>query len=158
MAKRLDRLSMTLDKLLKARGFQGRVHEYRIFGQWEQAVGSVIARHAQPLSVRAAKLALVVDSPAWMQQLSLLKPEIIEKLNARLGREAIKDLTLKLGEIEQPHEHAALEEPAGPLLGSEERAKIEEYVAGVVDGEAREAIRRVIEKDFMSRKAKKKKA
>jgi hypothetical protein len=156
MARKLDRLSMTLDKLLKARGFQGRVHEYRIFGQWERAVGGVIAQHAQPVSVRGNKLALVVDSPAWMQQLSLLKPEIIEKLNKLLGREAIKDLTLKLGEIAPPHELSAPEEPAGPPLGPEERAKIEDYVRGIVDAEAREAIRRVIVKDFTSRKAKKK--
>ena len=155
MAHKLDSLSLTLGKLLKARGLQGRLHEYRIFGQWDRSVGPVIARHAQPQAVRGTKLALVVDSPAWMQQLTLLKPEIIEKLNKSLGREAIKDITLKLGEITVDHEHV-LEEPTAAPLGPDERATIEQYVSKIGDVATRDAVRRVIEKDFLSKKKKKK--
>ncbi len=151
MARKLDRLSATLDKILKGRSMQGRVHEYRIFGQWERTVGPVIARHAQPQAVRGNKLALIVDSPAWMQQLALLKPEIIEKLNRRLGRTAIKDLTLKLGEIMVKHEQAP-EEPMAIPLAPEERATIEQYVGKIADVATRDTVRRVIEKDFQCRK------
>ena len=156
MARKLDRLSQTLDKLLKARGFQGRLHEYRIFGHWEQTVGAVIARHAQPQQVRGGKLSLIVDSPAWMQQLSLLKPEIIAKLNKRLGREAIKDITLKLGEIEVSHEQPLEQETAPLPLDPEERARIAQLVGEISDEATRDAVRRVIEKDFRNRKKKKK--
>ncbi|MDA8423511.1 MAG: DUF721 domain-containing protein [Nitrospiraceae bacterium] len=155
MARKLDRLSQTLDKLLKARGFEGRLHQYRIFGHWERTVGGMIARHAQPQQVRGNKLALVVDSPAWMQQLSLLKPEIIAKLNKSLGREAIKDITLKLGEIAVDHEHVP-DEPDPPPLDPHERATIEQYVGKIADAATRDAIRRVIEKDFRNRKKTKK--
>ena len=151
MAHTLDRLSMTLGKLLKARGFQGRLHEYRIFGLWERSMGSMIARHAQPQSVRGKRLSLIVDSPAWMQQLTLLKPDIIEKLNKSLGRTAIKDITLKLGEIPVDHERTP-EEPTATPLDPDERATIEQYVAKITDVATRDAIRRVIEKDFLSRK------
>jgi hypothetical protein len=153
MAQKLDRLSLTLGKVLKARGYQGRLHEYRIFGQWERMVGPLIARHAQPQAVRGSKLALVVDSPAWMQQLTLLKPELIEKVNRTLGREAIRDLTLKLGEIVMDHEHAP-EEPVVPL-GPDERATIEQCVAKIGDVATRDAVRRVMEKDFQSKKKRK---
>ena len=100
MKKKLDRLSYTLGSMLKARGLGSRLSEYRIFGQWEKAVGPVIARHAQPQAVRGKKLTLVVDSPAWMQQLSLLKPEIMEKVNSTLGKKTINDITLRIGEVE----------------------------------------------------------
>ncbi len=151
MAKKLDKLSSTLGRMLKARGLQGHLSEYRIFGQWEQTVGAVIARHAQPLSVRGKKLFLSVDSPAWMQQLSLLKPELIEKVNRNLGRDAIKEIALKLGEIvstKGPAEEAPVRAP----LNVEEREKIEQYVQNIHDPDVREAIRRVIEKDFQSKK------
>src|SRR5271169_2112260 len=151
MAHKLDKLSMTLGKLLKTRGFQGRLHEYRIFGQWAQCVGAIIARHAQPQSVRGSKLWLTVDSPAWMQQLTLLKPEIIEKLNKNMGRTVIKDITLKLGEISIDHEHVP-EEPITTPLDPDERATIEQYVAKIADVATRDTIRRVIEKDFLCRK------
>ncbi len=151
MGKKLDRLSYTLGSMLKARGLGSRLSEYRVFGQWEKSVGPVIARHAQPQAVRGKKLTLVVDSPAWMQQLSLLKPEIVEKVNRTLGKETIKDITLRLGEIESRAEPS--EEPrVRSVLGQGEREKIEDYVRGVSDPAIKEAISRVIEKDFLSRK------
>ena len=156
MAKKLDKLSSTLGRTLKALGLQGHLSGYRIFGQWEQTVGAVIARHARPQTVRGNKLFLSVDSPAWMQQLSLLKPELIEKVNRSLGRDAIKDIALKLGEIASPE--ASPKEAASPRmpLNAEDREKIEQYVKEIHDPDVRAAIRRVIEKDFQSKKGMKK--
>lgn len=151
MGKKLDRLSYTLGSMLKARGLGSRLSEYRVFGQWEKAVGPVIARHAQPQAVRGKKLTLVVDSPAWMQQLSLLKPEIMEKVNSTLGKETIKDITLRLGEVES-REQPPEEPVVSYVLSQDERKKIEDYVRGISDADTREAVRRVIEKDFLSRK------
>ena len=151
MKKKLDRLSHTLGRMLKARGLGSRMSEYRVFGQWERSVGPVIALHARPHAVRGKKLTLVVDSPAWMQQLSLLKPEIVEKVNRTLGKETINDITLRLGEIEsreRPPEGPS--EPA--VLTRDEHGKIEDYVREISDADTREAVRRVIEKDFLSRK------
>jgi predicted nucleic acid-binding Zn ribbon protein len=151
MSKKLDRLSRTLGSMLKARGLGSRLSEYRVFGQWEKAVGPVIARHAQPQAVRGKKLTLIVDSPAWMQQLSLLKPEIMEKVNSTLGKNTINDITLRIGEIESRDRPP--EEPlASPVLNQDEREKIADYVRVISDPGIREAIGRVIEKDFLSRK------
>jgi hypothetical protein len=156
MGKKLDKLSYTLGSLLKARGLQGRLSEYRIFGQWEKTVGAVIASHARPQSVRGGKLYLDVDSPAWMQQLSLLKPEIIEKVNKNFGKTAIKDIVLNLGEIVRPQRSP--EQPAARTdISAEERRKIEQYVGEIRDADVRQAVRRVIEKDFLSKKVEGKK-
>jgi len=157
MRGKLDKLSDTLVKMLQARGMEGRLREYRIFGQWDRAVGAVIARHAQPLSLRGKKMALIVDSPAWMQQLSLLKPEIIEKVNRRLGHNAIRDITLKLGEVaprgDAPQE-LSVSVPAD--LARDEREKIEHALQEIPDAEIRESVRRVMEKDFLNKKGRKK--
>jgi predicted nucleic acid-binding Zn ribbon protein len=155
VAKKLDKLSRILGSLMKVRGLQGRMSEYRIFGQWEKTVGSVIAGHAQPVSVRGSKLFVAVDSPAWMQQLSLLKPEIIEKVNRSLGKEAIREIGLNLGEIAPLRAPADKETPQAPLtLSTEDRASIEGTVAGIKDADVRQALRRVMEKDFSMKKQK----
>jgi hypothetical protein len=152
MAGKINRLSVTLVKMLKAQGLESRLQEYRIFGQWEKAVGKVIARHAQPCSLHGKKMTLVVDSPAWMQQLSLLKPEIVEKVNRRLGHSAIRDILLKLGEV-APRAGDALEDlPVRADLDRDEREKIENALQDLHDPEIREAVRRVMEKDFLRRK------
>lgn len=151
MARGIDKLSKTLAGILKARGLEGRLHEYRIFALWDRTVGPAIARHAQPRTLRGRKLALVVDSPAWMQQLTLMKPEIIEKLNRELGRETIGDITMRLGEIPLP-DRSEQEAPIAAALTADERQTIELFVHGITDGETREAMRRVIEKDFLRKK------
>jgi hypothetical protein len=151
MGRKLDRLSHTLGSMLKARGLGSRLDEYRVFGQWEKSVGPVIARHAQPQIVRGKKLTLIVDSPAWMQQLSLLKPQIVEKVNRNLGKETIKDIMLRLGEVES-REHPSEGPPVRTVLRPDEREKIEAYVSEIGDTDIREAVRRVIEKDFLSRR------
>ena len=153
MRKKLDKLSHTLEGMLRARGLGSRLSEFRIFGQWEKSVGPVIASHAQPQTVRGKKLTLVVDSPAWMHQLSLLKSEIVEKVNRNLGREIIKDITLRLGEVEPPDRPSA-KTAVHAVLDQDERNTIENYVRGIGDPNIKEAITRVIEKDLLSRKQK----
>jgi predicted nucleic acid-binding Zn ribbon protein len=155
MAKKFEKLSTLLGGMLKARGLQGHLSEYRIIGQWEKTVGAVIARHARPQSLRGKKLFLSVDSPAWMQQLSLMKTELIEKVNSGLGRDTVKDITLRLGEIDSPEQRME-EAPVQTPLNAEERERIERFVREIHDPDVREAMRRVIEKDFQSKKGTKK--
>jgi predicted nucleic acid-binding Zn ribbon protein len=151
MKRTMGRLSATIAKVLKARGLESRLSEYHVFGQWEKAVGQVIARHARPVSIRGKKLTLVVDSPAWMQQLSLLKPEIAEKLNRNLGKELVKEIKLTLGEVAAAGKPADTR-PSSVSLDQRERVTIEQYAGEVHDPDIRDAIRRVMEKDFLSRK------
>jgi predicted nucleic acid-binding Zn ribbon protein len=154
MAKKPLRLSSTLAILLKARGMEARLSQYRILGKWEKTVGRVISSHARPSAVRNGKLFLTVDSPAWMQQLSMLKPEIIEKVNRELGNETIRGITLGLGEV-PASDNSPEQKQVLPELTAEEREAIEHYVGGVRDADLRQRIRRVIEKDLTSKKTRK---
>ena len=88
-----------------------------------------------------------------MQQLSMLKPDIIQKVNRSMGKDAIAGITLKLGEI-AVSETPSRERRVPVRLSNEEKIKVEEYVKNVQDDEAREVIKRVIEKDMMIRKKK----
>lgn len=155
MARKLDKLSVTLGKILTARGMQGRLHEYRIMQTWPGAVGPAIARHAQPAAIRGGKLTLIVDSPAWMQQLALLKPELIAKLNGRLGRETVRDIILKFGEVERRGDEPPAREADAAALTGEEKEKIGACVRGIGDQDVRDALRRLLEKDELRKKRKK---
>jgi hypothetical protein len=149
--RKIELLSKTIEKLLAARGLAGRMKEYRVFSLWEQAVGAVIARHAQPSAIRAGKLTVIVDSSAWMQQLSLLRPELTDKLNRMLGETAVEQISLRVGEIVRtgPVERPALRPAAG--LTAEDRELIEHAVSGIPDGEVRESLRHLMEKDLLAR-------
>ncbi len=131
---------------------QSRLYEYRIFSEWERTVGQAIARHARPLSLRGSKLMLVVDSPAWMQQLSLMKPELRDKLNAGLGKESVREIALRLGEVAAPDRRKPADAGEEAVLTPGEQEKIERYVHDIGDSDTREMLRRVIEKDLRSKK------
>jgi hypothetical protein len=149
----VERLAVTLEKVLSRRGLGRKLQEYRLFSRWERAVGTMIARHTQPSAIRGKKLTVIVDSSAWMQQLSLLRPEILAKVNQCLGEEAVDAVVLRIGELDLPAVSPQHEEPL-PVgeLDAEERRKMEEYVAAIADPEVRESFRRIIERDLLSKK------
>lgn len=149
--KRLERLSGTIESLLASRGLVSRLKEYRVLGAWDRAVGAVIAEHARPATIRGGKLTVIVDSSAWMQQLTLLRPEIIAKLNSVLGRPAVEAITLRIGEIERPARQEADRRPL-PELDASERKRVDEQVAGISDEGVRESLRHLMELDLRSRK------
>lgn len=75
--------------------------EHHLREHWVEIVGEQIAAHAQPDQIRFHKLYMAVDSPAWMQELAFLKPTLLEKINAALGRPQtrflIEEIILRLG-------------------------------------------------------------
>lgn len=155
-SRKVEKLSSTIEKILRDRGWGAKLKEYRIYGIWEKAVGKGIARHARPAGMRGKKLTVLVDSSAWMQQLSLLKPEIMGKVNQRLGEEAVESITLKLGEFESSSVQREEYRPAAGMLGLEEQMKIDTCVSGIADQQTRDSLRHVMEKDFLNKKRKRK--
>jgi hypothetical protein len=149
---RVEKLSSTIEKILNDRGWGAKLKEYRVFSLWQKAVGPGIARHTQPASIRGKRLTVVVDSSAWMQQLSLLKPEILSRVNDRLGPDGIESITLKLGELERADVRPEKYQPAVGELDAGEQQRIEERVAIIKDPETREALKQVMEKDLLNKK------
>jgi hypothetical protein len=154
--RKVEKLSSTIEKILRDRGWGAKLKEYRIYGVWEKAVGKGIARHARPAGMRGKKLTVLVDSSAWMQQLSLLKPEIIGKVNQHLREEAVESITLKLGEFEPSSVPRDEYRPAAGTLGPVEQTRIEKCVSGIADQQTRESLRHLMERDFLSKKMKRK--
>jgi hypothetical protein len=151
--RKIERISATLEKLLARRGLSARLREYRVFGVWNKAVGEVLARHAQPAAVRGKKLTVTVDSSAWMQQLSLLKPEIIGNLNQMLGENAVESITLRLGEVTVRLRDEAPRPLPNASLRQEERDKIDAVVRDIPDPTVRDSLRHLMEKDLLAKQA-----
>jgi predicted nucleic acid-binding Zn ribbon protein len=57
----------------------------RVQGCWPDVVGKVIAVEAQPVSEREGTLTVACRSGTWANELELLAPDLLEKLNTALG-------------------------------------------------------------------------
>jgi hypothetical protein len=116
---------------------------HRLYEIWPEAVGPGLARVTRPLTLRGGKLTVAVEGAVWLQELSLFKNQLMSNLNERLGKNAIKSVLLIQATIspepvpEKPFDRSWLERP----LTDEETAKIERTLAGLPEGEIRDAMK-----------------
>jgi predicted nucleic acid-binding Zn ribbon protein len=59
---------------------------------WPDAVGELIAAQASPTAERAGVLTISCAASVWAQELDLMAPQIIERLNVSLRRARVKRL------------------------------------------------------------------
>jgi predicted nucleic acid-binding Zn ribbon protein len=76
-----------------------RLQEYRVWEVWEQAVGTAVARKAQPRKIHNGKLFVTVASAVWMQEMQFYKAVIQDKVNHELGALVVKDVRFVVGRV-----------------------------------------------------------
>jgi predicted nucleic acid-binding Zn ribbon protein len=77
--------------VLQETGVAARVEQAGIIPEWSALVGAQIAAVAEPMSVTAdGTLFVNVTTNAWMNELSLMEPELLRALNAKDGRAPVK--------------------------------------------------------------------
>ena len=69
----------------------------RVQAVWESAVGPLIASEARPTAERNGTLTITCNAAVWAQELDLMASELVEKLNASLGEDAIRELRCRTG-------------------------------------------------------------
>ncbi|HZI42757.1 MAG TPA: DUF721 domain-containing protein [Gemmatimonadaceae bacterium] len=95
--KKPERVANIVADVLARRGLSDRVEQAGIIPEWAQLVGEQIAAVTEPRSVSAnGTLFVAVTTNAWMNELSLLEPELLRSLNARATRAPIKRIRWQL--------------------------------------------------------------
>jgi len=79
-------------------GLAQRLQQSQISQRWPELVGSDIARHAQPVSLKNGLLVVAVDNSAWLQELDRnYKPLILQKIRDCAGQTAVQKLVFRIG-------------------------------------------------------------
>jgi len=77
--------------VLRDSGIAERVEQARLIPEWPALVGAQIAAVTEPTSISADGTMFVrVTTNAWMNELSLMEPELLRALNATEGRAPVK--------------------------------------------------------------------
>ncbi len=69
----------------------------RVHSCWEATLGEAIAAAARPTAERDGVLTVGCESAAWSQELELMAPELLERLNEALGAEVLHKLRCRTG-------------------------------------------------------------
>lgn len=96
------RLSELLDPALKGAGLEATSTIWRIAESWAEIVGPRIARRAAPVRIRGDELVLAAPDAVWRQELTLLGPDIADRVNRNLGRPLVRRVRLISGDTRDP--------------------------------------------------------
>lgn len=64
---------------------------------WPAVAGAAIAREATPVAERAGVVTVACSASVWAQELDLMAPMLLERLNAELGGERVRRLRCVTG-------------------------------------------------------------
>ena len=72
------------------RGWSPRLTDATVLGRWPHLVGSEIADHCTPLSLRDGELVLQAESTAWATQLRQLQRQLLSRLAGAVGKDVVR--------------------------------------------------------------------
>ncbi|HJR64408.1 MAG TPA: DUF721 domain-containing protein [Gemmatimonadaceae bacterium] len=91
------RIDEALASYLERSGLAERVEQAAIIPEWPRLVGVQIAQVTEPLSIaRDGTLFVAVRTNAWMNELSLMEPQLLTALNRKSGRPPVRRIHWRL--------------------------------------------------------------
>jgi len=140
-----------LASLAQRYGLGTKLLEHKLHQHWEVYAGDAVAAHTRPDTIRFKKLYLLVENSVWLQQLTFLKPALIERINASAGHTVVSDIVLRVGDVALPFERENVatatvpaERPAATDPSDEARSQAAAYAEAVTDPDLRTRLAQVI--------------
>ena len=78
--------------LIENLGISRKIREYDAVIQWNEVVGEQIARVTEAVKIEKGVLVVRVHNGPWRNELTLMKDDVIEKMNAALGDQEVKEI------------------------------------------------------------------
>jgi predicted nucleic acid-binding Zn ribbon protein len=92
-----DPIRSSLDRLLRQWGTASTATTQSLFADWDEIVGSPLAAHARPRSLRNGTLVVVVSDPAWATQLRFLEQELLTRIRAATRSDEVTAIQVRVG-------------------------------------------------------------
>lgn len=88
-----------IEELVTRRGWKEHLRVSATWARWPEIVGHELAEHCEPAGLSGGVLTLRVTSAAWAAQLRYLSPELVDKVDAALGRGTVRRVTIVVGPL-----------------------------------------------------------
>lgn len=79
----------------------------RLIRLWPEVVGEPIARRTEVSSLKFHTAVVKVSTAMWIQELNLMRPQILSRVNGAMRNDSIRDLRFVLGKLSR-HEQRRL--------------------------------------------------
>ncbi len=139
-------LADVLIPLLRESGLEEGMRFNMIKARWTELFREPLSLHMYPVSLRSGELLVDVDSPVWLQELTLHREKILDTLKV-FGLENIR---FRLGRVRIFCRGGSRTAPARgkSKLSPQLKGFIDEVLSVIRNDELREVVRRTIEKSL----------
>ena len=96
------KIDEALQPLLDRLDAQGQFGIVRLTRAWPEIVGEAIARRTQVASLKFHTAVVKVSGAMWIQELSLMKPQILSRLKEAIGPDVVRELRFAQGPLPRP--------------------------------------------------------
>ena len=87
-------LDEVLKKLLREEGLEVPLLQKRLVDSWEVVTGNVVARYTAEKFIRNQTLFVKITNPALRQDLSMMRTQLVKRLNEQVGSFVISDIKI----------------------------------------------------------------
>lgn len=146
MKKKSESISAYLPTVLKTLESKYKDDAHKIWELWDNAIGPELAKRVRPHKFRSGKLTVAVDGSAWLGQIAFIAPQMIEAINASIGKALVTSIRGVAAEVAPP-QPTVVDSPIlreGPLTEEEEK-ELDDMVAELKDEDLKSAIRKARE-------------
>ena len=83
-----------LKKVLREEGLEVPLLQKRLVDSWEVVTGNVVARYTAEKFIRNQTLFVKITNPALRQDLSMMRAQLVKRLNEQVGSFVISDIRI----------------------------------------------------------------
>lgn len=90
--RKVETLDEVLNLLLRNEGLETPLLQRRLINAWEVVTGDIVAKYTREKFIKNQTLFVKIINPSLKTDLSMMKTDIVKKLNAYVGAMIIVDI------------------------------------------------------------------
>lgn len=87
-------LDEVLRKFLREEGLEVPLQQKRLIDAWEVVTGNIVSRYTAEKFIRNQTLFVKITNPALRQDLSMMRTQLVKRLNEHVGSFIISDIKI----------------------------------------------------------------
>lgn len=92
--RNVQTLDEVLMKMLRAQGLETPLLQKRLIDAWDTVAGPTVARYTTQKYIKNQTLYVRIANPALRQDLSMMRSQLLQRLNSHVGSMVIVDIRI----------------------------------------------------------------
>ncbi len=90
--RKVQNIGDLLAQYLRQEGLETPLLQKRLMASWEEVTGHVVERYTQQKFIKNQTLFVKISNPALRQDLSMMRTQLVKRLNEKVGSMVITDV------------------------------------------------------------------